>query len=99
MCKCRRERQKKAFQLRLHTYMNDVWIGVLIVGADKKVNQKLSPVFLVQLGNDILQPPRFALRRGNELKLKRNKMPARKSSEVGGAWEYFTEIGLPVVDS
>lgn len=65
--------------------MNDVRIGVLIVGADEKVNQKLSPVFLVQLGNDILQLPRFALRRGNELKLKRNKMPARNSAEGDGA--------------
>lgn len=53
--------------------MNDERIGVLIVGADEKVHQQLSPVFLIELGDDVLQPPRLALRRrGNALKSGRN---------------------------
>lgn len=55
-------RKKCAFQLQLHTYMNDVRIGVLVVAANKKVNQKLSSIFLIQLGDGILQPPRLAWR-------------------------------------
>lgn len=52
--------------------MNDERIGVLIVSADEKVHQELSPVFLVELGNDVLQPPRLALKRkGNALKSRR----------------------------
>lgn len=42
--------------------MNDERIGVLIVGADEKVHQELSPVLLVELGDDVLQPPRCALK-------------------------------------
>lgn len=69
----KKKKKNKAFQLQSHTYMNDERIGVLIVGADEKVHQELSPVFLVELGDDVLQPPRLALgRRGNALKWRRN---------------------------
>lgn len=54
--------KNEAFRLQSHTYMNDERIGVLIVGADEKVHQELSPVFLVELGDDVLQPPRLALK-------------------------------------
>lgn len=53
--------------------MNDERIGVLIVSADEKVHQELRPVFLVELGDGVLQPPRLALRgRGSALKSRRN---------------------------
>lgn len=76
----KKAQKNKAFQLQSHTYMNDERIGVLIVGADEKVHQELSAVFLVQLGDDVLQPPRLALgRRGNALKSRRNSASSRRS--------------------
>lgn len=69
-----KEKENEAFRLQSHTYMNDERIGVLIVGADEKVHQELSPVFLVELGDDVLQPPRLALEeeKANALKWRRN---------------------------
>lgn len=48
----------------MHTYMNDVRIGVPVIGAHEKVNQELSSIFLVEPGDDVLQPPVFALTSG-----------------------------------
>lgn len=70
MCECLHGRQKKALQLLLHTYMNDVWIGVPVISADKKVHQKLSSIFFIQLGNDILQSPRLAWSKEKHLRLR-----------------------------
>lgn len=95
--KKKKAQKNEAFQLQSHTYMNDERIGVLIVGADEKVHQELSAVFLVQPGDDVLQPPRLALgegERGNALKSRRNSASSRRS----GAGEYFTKLGFPVVD-
>lgn len=74
---CRSMKQKtRAFSLQLHTYMNDVWIGVPVIGANEKVNQELSSIFLIQLGNDVLQPPLFTWRMEKEGKVRKNEMAA-----------------------
>ena len=39
------------------TYMDDVGVGVSVIRADKKVNQNLSPVFLIQFGKNVFKPP------------------------------------------
>lgn len=93
--KNKKAQKNKAFQLQSHTYMNDERIGVLIVGADEKVHQELSAVFLVQLGDDVLQPPRLALGR------ERQRIEVEEEQRVLAplpAGEYFTKLGFPVVD-
>ena len=71
---CLREKasETRALQPQLHTYMNDVRIGVPVIGAHEKVNQQLSSVFLVQPGDDVLQPPVFALTEREAKKVRKN---------------------------
>lgn len=40
-----------------YTYMNDMRGWIPVISADEKVNQEQSSIFLIQLGNDVLQPP------------------------------------------
>ena len=65
-----REKETRVVWQQLHTYMNDVWVGVPVIGANKKVDQELRSVFLIQLGNDVLQPPCFACRAEKDRKVR-----------------------------
>lgn len=94
--KKKKAQKNEAFQLQSHTYMNDERVGVLIVGADEKVHQELSAVFLVQLGDDVLQPPRLAF--GRERQRIEVEEEQRVLAPLPTAGEYFTKLGFPVVD-
>ena len=78
-------------KLQLHTYMNDVWIGVPVIGADKKVDQELSSIFLIQLGDDILQPPCFTWVTEKEGKVRKGELTVHN---IGCVW-HCKKITLP----
>lgn len=90
----------EGFPLQFHTYMNDVWIGVPVIGADKKVNQELSSVFLIELGQDVFQRPCWAWAMEKEGSVRKKAFSVRIQPAVCEIWkQYCTIVCLPVVNS